>query len=184
MDFVEFNAPSHPALNALSVSINNQAKAAKVPPCALAAIVAVETGGRNVLQEGMRPGPGCGVGLCQITSGVDWTDLAHPTYQAEGQSWELLDPSSNLFVAAKYFLAPAIAEIDHDRQRHQNAYARFSGEILYFAFAAYNAGAGTVFDSIRAGHDPDSYTTNHYAARAFNLYHEFLRESHDHAKTA
>ncbi len=139
MDFIEFNCPSHPALNALRVSINNQAKSGGVPPCALAAIVANETGGRNVFQEGMPHAAGCGVGLCQITSGVNWTDPKSPTYLADGQSWALLDPSSNLYVAAKYYLAPNIVDLQDDREKHPGRYAEFSGEILYFAFAAFNA---------------------------------------------
>jgi hypothetical protein len=177
MDFVAFNAPSHPSLNALAVSINNQAKAGGVPPCALAAIVANETGGRNVLQEGVAPGPGCGVGLCQITSGVDWTNMDQPTYQADGKSWALLDPSSNLFVAAKYYLAPNIFDLLDDREKHPAQYAEFSGEILYFAFAAFNAGLGEVISAVRVGHDPDGYTTNFYAQRALNFYKAFVKES-------
>jgi hypothetical protein len=179
MDDIEFAAPDHPGVNQWAVSINNQARAAKIPPCALAAIVANETGGRNVFQEGMPHGPGCGVGLCQITSGVDWTNSDAPTYQANGQSWELLDPSSNLYVAARYYLQPALNDLLDDRVKRQAAYARFSGEILYFTFAAYNAGLGEVLSCVAAGDDPDAYTTDHYAARALKFYHQFLVESHN-----
>ena len=177
MDFVAFNAPSHPSLNALAVSINNQAKAGGVPPCALAAIVANETGGRNVFQEGMPHAAGCGVGLCQITSGVNWTDPESPTYLADGKSWALLDPSSNLYVAAKYYLAPNIFDLLDDREKHPAQYAEFSGEILYFAFAAFNAGLGEVISAVRVGHDPDSWTSNHYAQRALNFYKALVKES-------
>ena len=55
----------------------------------LAAIVCRETGGQNILQIGMAPGPGCGVGLTQITSGVDWSVASAPTYPGYGP---LLDP--------------------------------------------------------------------------------------------
>jgi hypothetical protein len=180
MDTVELRVPSHPGINALAVSINNQARSAGVPPCALAAIVANETGGRNVYQEGMPKGPGCGVGLCQITSGVNWSGDG-PTYLADGQAWDLMDPSSNLYVAAKYYLAPAIAEITNDRINHRTQYERFSGEVLYFVFAAYNAGLGEVLSCVHTGDDPDAYTTDHYAQRAFILYRTFVAESYHNA---
>jgi len=182
MDQIEFNSPGHPGVNALRTSINNQAKAAGVPPCALAAVVANETGGQNILQHGMPPGPGCGVGLCQITSGVDWTHMDQPTYQADGRAWALLDPSSNLYVAAKYYLAPTIFDLLDDREKHPAQYAEFSSDILFFVFAAYNAGTGTVISALRAGHNPDGYTTARYAERAMLFYNEFLTESHEHAK--
>ena len=89
-------------------SINNQARAAGVPPCALAAIVMRESGGKNIMQVGVPPGPGCGVGLTQITYGVDWSSPANPTYALNGVTYSLMDPSSNLYVAAKGFLVSAI----------------------------------------------------------------------------
>lgn len=178
MDFVPFNAPDHPALNAFAFSINNQAKAAHIPPCALAAIVSVETGGRSIFQEGVAPGPGCGVGLCQITSGVDWTNLAEPTYHGGEQTWVLLDPSSNLYVAARYFLAPAIDECMALRSSHPTAMNAWNPEILFYAFGAYNAGFGTVRAAVLEGDNPDRFTTDDYAARAFAAYKSFLLSSH------
>lgn len=177
MDFTAFSSPSHPAVNAYAKAINAAAIDANVPPCALAAIVLVESGGQNILQKGMPPGPGCGVGLCQITSGVNWQDKANPLYYAGNQSYQLLDPESNLFVAARFFLAPAIRECIHLRYLHPTAFNTWSPEVIYFTFAAYNAGFGEVEDSVLHQHDPDAWTTNEYAHRALDAYHAFLKES-------
>ena len=176
MDFVAFTAPNRPALDRWKVSINNQAHAANVPPCALAAIVMRETGGRNVLQDGMPVGPGCGVGLCQITANVNWSDKNGPTYGTT--NFNMLDPSSNLYVAAEFFLAPAIKECLLLREKFGQQMNAINSEILYFAFAAYNAGFGAVQSAIWAGHDPDSFTTDHYAQGTLDFYHEFVSTAH------
>jgi hypothetical protein len=58
------NVPWRPALQAYAAQYSAAAEATDlVQPCMLAAIVARETAA------------GCGVGLTQITSGVDWTAL-------------------------------------------------------------------------------------------------------------
>lgn len=174
MDFVRFTAPAHPALDALKSAINSEAMIAGVPPCALAAICMRETGGRNVFQDGMPRGPGCGCGLTQITASVDWTDLDEPRFQG----YRLMDPQQNLYVAAAFFLAPAIKECLVLREQYGATMARFSSEILYFAFAAYNAGFGAVQSAIQNGRDPDLSTTDKYATGTLAFYQEFLTSSH------
>ena len=174
MDFIKFAAPDHPGIDSLRGFINNEAIIGKVPPCALAAIVMRESGGRNVFQEGVPPGPGCGVGLTQITAGVVWTNPDDPRYQG----YRLLDEQQNLYVAAAYFLAPAIKDALVLREQYADTMATFSGEILYFAFAAYNAGPRAVETAIKNGVDPDTRTTDHYAAGTLDWYHQFLTSSH------
>jgi hypothetical protein len=174
MDFVKFSAPAHPALNALAQQINDEAVIGKVPPCALAAIVMRESGGQNIFQRGMPKGPGCGVGLTQITAGVDWTNPDDPRFQG----YRLLDPQQNLYVAAAFFLAPAINQCLVLREQKAAVMAQFSDEILYFAFAAYNAGFGAVSSAINNGSDPDARTTSTYAAGTLAFYHDFLQSSH------
>lgn len=177
MDFTKLNIPNHPAIQKYAVSINNQCEAANVPPCALAAIVANETGGQNIFQHGMPHSAGCGVGLTQITAGVDWTNPAQPTYHMDGHTWALLDTSSNLYVAAKYFIAPAMAEFIQYRIEHSTMPVP---EILYYVFAGFNEGVGAVEWYLRHGEDPDVGTSDHYATRALEYYHTFLSESHTH----
>lgn len=127
-----------------------------VDPCMLAAIVAQESGGRNILQSGIPPGPGCGVGICQITSGVDWTNVLEPSYPEYGL---LLDTAINLRVCAEVFLQPLVA--------------MFSTSHLA-AFAAYNAGPGTVAEEILRGESPDTWTTEgDYGASVFTAWINF-----------
>lgn len=176
MDFVAFSDPSVPSVDQWRRSINNQANASKVPPCALAAIVMRESGGRNVFQAGMPLGAGCGVGLTQITANVNWTNPNAPTYN--GTSYMLLDPSSNLYVAAEYFLRPAIQECLLLRERHGAVMNAISPDILYFVFAAYNMGFGGMENEVLAGRDPDHVTTDNYAKGTLGFYYGFINASH------
>src|SRR5580692_9393946 len=90
-----FRVPWRPALQQYSALYTEAVEGCKLAdPCMLAAIVAQESGGANILQRGMAPGPGCGVGLGQITSGVDWSDPIHPKFQG----YDLFDPLQNLHV--------------------------------------------------------------------------------------
>ena len=171
MDFIKFNCPSHPALQALASKINNEAIISKVPPCALAAIVARETGGRNVLQDGCSPGPGCGVGLTQITAGVNWGYPQNPTFQG----YELMDEEQNLYVAGAFFLKPAIDQCLALRAAHADAMQK---PILYYAFCAYNAGLGAIIKALHDNTDPDEGTTDHYGAGTLAFYDSFVFESH------
>lgn len=132
-----------------------------VDPCMLAAIVEQESGGQNILQNGMKAGdPDCGVGLCQITYGVDWSNTSNPTYPGYGS---LFDPATNLKVAAHAFLDPVLGQ--------------FPGNYVA-AFAAYNAGASAVKSALAAGRSPDSATTGgNYGTTVYNLYVKFLTQS-------
>ena len=175
MDFIAFAAPSEPGLNQWAAQINAEAKIGGVPPCALAAIVARETGGRNVLQEGMPPGPGCGVGLCQVTSSVDWSDVAHPTFRG----YDLLDPGQNLYVAAAWFLGPSISDALRLQRVDPVSFARFGGgQALWYAYAGYNEGWGAVMKRYDAGQNPDGGTTDGYGAWTFAKYLALVAEAH------
>ena len=155
-----FNVPSKPALQRYRAQFTQAAKATKlVDACMLAAIVERESGGRNILQENMPPGPGCGVGLCQVTYAVDWSDLAHPTYPGYGK---LLDPLTNLRVAASAFLEPALRA--------------FPGN-LPAAFAAYNLGISGVQSEIAEGLNVDARTTDGYSAAVYRNYVNFAAAS-------
>lgn len=138
-----FNVPWHPALMKFGAAYTAASRATNglVSPCMLAAIVERETGGQNIFQIGVPHGDGCGVGLTQITYGVNWSSPDHPTYPNYG---DLFDPMINLKVAAVEFLAPLMRQFSDNRRA---------------AFAAYNAGAGPVSNAIGQGKDPDSVTT-------------------------
>jgi membrane-bound lytic murein transglycosylase MltF len=138
-----------------------------VPPCALAAIVQRESGG----DANARSGDG-GWGLCQITAGVDSTGVFTQTGQ------HMLDPDANIAVAAKYFLAPAIAQCTTLRAQFAAQMDAISSEVLFFAFCAYNAGFGSVQQAIANGRNPDNSTTNAYGSGTLNLYHTALAASH------
>ena len=99
-----FNVSWHPALMAYASQYTVAAqKTAQVTPCMLAAIANRETGGTNELQIGVPPGPGCGVGITQITAGVDWSNVNDPVYPGYGS---LMDTQVNLTVCAVVFLEP------------------------------------------------------------------------------
>ncbi len=100
MDFVKLNDPSHPELMKYQNDIQYAADQASIPACLLAAIVWRESGGQNIYQIGVPHGPGCGVGLTQITAGVDWSNPDDPTFQG----YHLMTPSDNLYVSANFFL--------------------------------------------------------------------------------
>ncbi len=157
----DFKISWRPALAAYAAQYTVAAKATDlVQPCMLAAIVCRETGGQNILQIGMPPGPGCGVGLTQITSGVDWSVASAPTYPGYGP---LLDPQTNLRVCASEFLEPLLN--------------MFSDNHLA-AFAAYNVGAGNVQQELKEGLSPDAWTTGHdYGTSVFESWINFTAAS-------
>jgi hypothetical protein len=175
MDFQEYADPQNPAIDKYRQAINTQANVTAVPPCALAAIVENESNGRNIFQEGVAAGDGCGVGLCQITYAVNWSDLNAPSYNGH----PLLVPSANLYVAGRYFLRPAIdaaiaLRLDPARAGWMQT---ISAQLLYFAFAAYNLGPEAVADLVTQRIDPDEKTTDHYATRALAIYTRNLERS-------
>ena len=174
MNFVSFNAPDHPALMVFQHDINGEAEIAKIPPCLLAAIVWRESGGQNILQEGMAPGPGCGVGLTQITAGVDWTNPSRPTFQG----YPLLDPADNLYVAAAFFLAPLISQAARAQRDYAASFAlACKNQIIYAVAAGYNAGWGKVSLAMAQGVDCDTFTTNRYATDVLSKYELLVAES-------
>ena len=170
MDFIAYNDASNPAVDRWAALINSSAAAAGVPPCALAAIVERESGGN----PNARSGDG-GWGLAQVTYGVD----ANGIYTATGQ--KMLDPASNLQVAATSFLAPALKECLLLRERYGTAMNAINSEVLYFAFIAYNAGFGAVSKAAASGSDPDNASTNHYGAGTLAIYHRDVDRSHAHS---
>lgn len=175
MDSVHFNAPSHPALMAYQHDINGEAEVAKIPPCLLAAIVWRESGGQNILQEGMSPGPGCGVGLTQITASVDWSNPSKPVFQG----YDLLNAADNLYVAAAFFLAPLITQATRAQRDQPDAFAAAcKGQIIYAVAAGYNAGWGAVTDAMFRLTDVDANTTNGYATDTLAKYEALVAESH------
>jgi hypothetical protein len=109
-------------------------------PCMLAAIVDRESGGENLLQRGMIPGAGTGAGICQITWGVQWSGV-FPFYPGYGN---LMDPLTNLRVAAHEFLDPALRKYPNDH---------------IAAFAAYNLGIQGVGLELAQHLSPDAWTT-------------------------
>jgi len=175
MDFVAFKSSANPAVGALAPPINAAAQAAQIPPCLLAAIVARETGGRNILQIGVAPGPGCGCGLCQITAGVSWASITNPTYEG----YPLLVPSENLHVAAVFFLAPLLVSAQRAQTERPGEFAASCrGQVVFAVAAGYNAGWGKVQLAMLEGVDADTQTTNGYAADVLSRYEAFVVESH------
>jgi len=156
-----FNVPWHPALMAYAAQYTAAAQAtAQVTPCMLAAIVNRETGGQNELQIGVAPGPGCGVGLTQITAGVDWSNINAPAYPGYGS---LMDTQINLKVCAEVFLEPLLQQFAGDHQS---------------AFAAYNVGAGNVQQELAEGLSPDAWTTGaNYGQSVFRDWIDFVAAS-------
>ena len=174
MNFASFNAPQHPALMAYQHDINGESEISKIPPCLLAAIVWRESGGQNILQEGMPPGPGCGVGLTQITAGVDWSNPAQPRFQG----YRLLDPADNLYVAAAFFLAPLISQATRAQRDYAASFAlSCKNQIIYAVAAGYNAGWGKVAQAMAQGVDCDTLTTNRYATDVLAKYELLVAES-------
>ena len=167
MDFRPYTDASNSPIYKYRDVINAQAIATNVPACALAAIVEVESGGQNVFQAGFPRGDGCGVGLCQITYDVNWSKPEAPTYNGEA----LLTPRSNLYVAGRYFLRPALdaaISLRGDYSPFMNTVG--NGQLLYWAFAAYNSGVSAIASAARHKRDPDDGTTDNYAARALVIY--------------
>ncbi|HEY2476086.1 MAG TPA: transglycosylase SLT domain-containing protein [Candidatus Cybelea sp.] len=175
MDFVKFNDPQHPQLMQHQSDILYASGQANIPSCLLAAIVWRESGGQNVLQKGVKPGPGCGVGLSQITSGVDWADINDPKFQG----YQLLQPADNLYVAANYFLKGLVQSAENAEDNNLTAFRRCCrGQIIFAAACGYNAGWGAVSAAMNQGVDADTMTTNDYGADVLAKYITLVNDSH------
>lgn len=175
MDFVKFNDPQQPALMAYRNDIQYASDQAGIPSCLLAAIVWRESGGQNIYQEGVPKGVGCGVGLTQITAGVDWSDPNDPTYQG----YHLMTPAENLYVAANYFLRGLLQNAQQAQANDPQAFAQACRNQLIFATACgYNAGWGAVTRAIAQGVDADSETTNGYGGDVLMKYITLANGSH------
>lgn len=161
MDLVAFHAPSDDAdMAAMAAAINTACANTIVPPCLLAAIIKRETGGRNIFQIGMPRGPQCGVGPCQITWGVDWSSLDHPTFGG----LDLTIVANNLQVAVRDFIVPLINKAMLVQQSQPLAFtASCRGQIAYAVACGYNAGWRNVQAAMDENVDADSKTTNRYA---------------------
>jgi hypothetical protein len=175
MDFVVFNAPAHPALMTWQSEINSESEIARIPPCLLAAIIWRETGGTNEYQIGMPHAPGCGVGLTQITEGVNWSNPDDPTLHG----YRLMKPADNLYVAAAYFLAPLISDaVRAQRDRAQAFAIACRGQDVFAVAAGYNSGWGAVMRAMDASVDADHFTTNNYASDVLSKYAVLVADSH------
>jgi hypothetical protein len=176
MDFVKFNDPSHPELMKYQSDIVYASGKANIPSCLLAAIVWRESGGQNILQIGMQPGPGCGVGLTQITAGVDWSNIKDPMYQG----YHLMVPADNLYVAANYFLRGLVQSAQNAESNNPAAFQQSCrGQIIFAAACGYNAGWGAVSAAMNQGVDADTKTTNGYGADVLAKYISLVNDSHN-----
>lgn len=168
MDFSTFDAMSTEEKQYQNI-VTQVALACVVPPCALAAIVRRESD-----WDANAHSADGGFGLCQITAGVNTLG----DYVAEDRTYKLFDAKDNLLVAAKYFLKPAIDECLQLRTGQQTVMDSINPEILFFAFCAYNMGAGEVSKYILAGVNPDIYSTKTYGAGTLAIYHRYLAMAH------
>ncbi|HEY1682161.1 MAG TPA: hypothetical protein VGF98_11030 [Candidatus Tumulicola sp.] len=175
MDFVPFDDSTHPDLMRYQNDIQYAAAQAKIPSCFLATIVWRETGGQNIFQTGKSRGPGCGVGLAQITSDVIWDNSEDPTYG----KYRLMVPSDNLYVAANYFIVSdlrnaQLAQINDSKAFNQSC----RGQLAFAAACAYNAGWHAVELALTGGTDADITTTHGYGADVLSKYIELCNNSH------
>ncbi|MGA8574165.1 MAG: transglycosylase SLT domain-containing protein [Candidatus Cybelea sp.] len=175
MDFVKFKSAAHPELMKYRNDIQYAADQAAIPSCFLAAIVWRESGGQNIYQIGMPHGPGCGVGLTQITAGVDWSNPSDPTYQG----YHLMTPSDNLLVSATYFLKGLVQNAENAETNNAQAFsASCRGQVVFAAACGYNAGWGAVSSAMQQGVDADTKTTNGYGADVLAKYTALVNDSH------
>lgn len=174
MDFVPYHDPGRPALNAWAGIINKEAGRA-FPPCLVAAVMNRETGGANVFQKGMPKGPGCGVGLMQITSSVDWSNVDDPMLYG----YHLMRPEDNIHCAVAFYLVPALIVAARLQQNDPQGFeAACHGQLAYGVAAAYNAGPGALQKAVAGRFDVDTLTTNDYASDVFDTYVAMAGASH------
>lgn len=175
MDLIEFDCPSDPAIQQWRAYINAACAGTAVPPCLLAAIVKRETNGQNIFQIGMARGEGCGVGLAQITYGVNWANVDHPTLAG----LDLTVAENNLRVAVSEFLKGLVADAVLAQRNSPLAFtASCEGQVAYAVACGYNAGWGAVETAMQQGVDADFKTTNQYAHEVYPRYLAYVNESH------
>ena len=174
MNYVMFNAPAHSELMRYASEVNSEAEIAKAPPCFVAAIMWRETGGQNIYQTGVPRGPGCGVGLTQITSGVDWSNIDDPMLD----DFHLMLPADNLYACSAYYAVPLLSRAARLQRDNSNAFdASCRGQLAFAAAAGYNAGWTAVLRAVAKGIDADAFTTNGYAADVLAKYKALVEES-------
>lgn len=175
MDKVTFKSAKHPEIQLWANQINVACAGTIVPACLLAAIVSRETEGKNIYQIGVPRGEGCGVGLCQITAGVNWSDINNPTFNGKN----LMDPATNLCVAVDDFLIGLVQNAQDAQFTSPVSFkAACRNQQAFAAAAGYNAGWGKVEEALEQSVDADRYTTNDYAADVLQRYTNFVAESH------
>jgi hypothetical protein len=178
MNFTAFLATADPEVGPLADAINAACKGSTVEPCFLAAIIKRESNGRNILQEGVPPGPGCGVGPTQITYDVDWKYVSNPTFKGIrfNKTYRLMKITDNLECAVKEFLEPLVDNMTKLRKSNPLAYQDYAeGQILIGVAAAYNAGYNAVADAILSGEHVDEVTENsNYATDVYDHCLQFL----------
>ena len=176
MNFVPFLASADQEVGKYADQINEACAGTVVPPCFLAAIVKRETGGLNILQIGVTPGPGCGVGLCQITYDVNWDDPSRPTFSgANGREYVLQSVPDNLACAVVEFLTPLVGQMEGLRSASPTLYGQCAaGQILCGVAAGYNAGYTAVANAVANAQQVDTVTENgNYASDVFRHYLNF-----------
>lgn len=189
MDFVQLSSKAS-QVGQWAAAINAVCKQVPtVAPCQLGAHVIWESRGQNVFQQGVKRGPGCGVGLGQITApqespggeGVVWADINNPYYLGpDGKHYVLLDPQSNLYVAAKFFLERLNAQAAQAQKESPISFsASCHGQIVYAAAAGYNAGWGAVEEALAGSFDANKVTySKSYASDVFGEYNSLVKLSH------
>jgi len=180
VDYVAFSATADPEVGPLADQINEACSGTSIPPCFLAAIVKRETGGRNIFEIGVPPGPGCGVGLCQVTYDVSWTNVDRPTFTgASGRVYDLLSVPDNLACAVVEFLTPLVGQMERLRAVSPTLYGQCAaGQILKGVAAGYNAGEPAVRSAVLTGQQVDTVTEHgNYASDVFQSYLNFCLAS-------
>lgn len=176
MNFVPFLASADQEVGHLADQINEACRGTVIPPCFLAAIVKRETGGRNILQIGVPPGPGCGVGVCQITYAVNWDDPSRPTFAGTGgREYDLQLVPDNLACAVVEFLTPLAGQMESLRAHFTQLYGQCAaGQVLKGVAAGYNAGDSAVKAAVLSGQQVDTVTEHgNYASDVFQSYLNF-----------
>lgn len=156
--------PNHPELMQYAAAYSQAVSGTSdIDECMLAAFTSRESGGQNILQIGLEPGPGTGVGLLQIIDKVDWKNTSNPIYPGYGP---LLDPTINLTVGAHEYIQPALSML----QKFTLPTSPYAESLRYIAaFDSFNMGPDHIESTLSSGIDPTLYTTGHdYGTTVFH----------------